>query len=173
MASKFPPQVPPQIPPSDPRAAHRRKSKAERRVGINAKCACGEARPQALIPGTDPIICAQCQRRLLKHEERDDHHNFGASNSPLTMYVPVNDHRADLSVTQQNWPQETLSNPDKSPLLTAAAFIRGFVDTVVYLMTEFLLWVARLLELLDTVLREKLGEKWWNRTKLKAFEPKP
>jgi len=165
--------VPPRIPPSDPRAAYRRKVKAERRVGINAKCACGEARPQALIPGTDPIICAQCQRRLLKRDERDDHHNFGESNSPLTMSVPVNDHRGDLSVAQQNWPPETLRNSENSPLLAGAAFIRGFVDTAVYLMTEFLLWVARLLELLDTVLREKLGEQWWDCTKLKAFEARP
>ena len=165
--------MPPQIPPGDPRAAYRRKAKAERRIGISAKCACGETRPEALIPSTDPNICAECQRRLLKREKRDNHHNFGEANSALTMSVSVNDHRADLSVGQQNWPSRTLRNPENSPLLAGAAFIRGFVDTTVYLMTDFLLWVARLLELLDTVLREKLGEKWWNRTKLKAFDPKP
>ena len=143
----------------------------ERRAGVGKRCACGENR--ALIPNSDPTICARCQRRSLGRKEFDDHHNFGESNSSLTMSVPVNDHRADLSVTQQNWPKETLRNPEHSPLLTGAAFIRGFVDTVVYLMKEFLLWVARLLELLDAVLRRKLGEKWWNHTKLEAFETKP
>jgi hypothetical protein len=173
MASKRPPRVPPQIPPRDPRAAHRRKVVTARRVGVGKKCACGEGRPEALIPGSNPSVCAACQRRSFGSKERDDHHNFGASNSSLTMDVPVNDHRADLSVAQQNWPPATLSNPDESPLLTGAAFIRGFIDTVVYLMKEFLLWVADLLELLDTLLRGKLGEKWWKHTKLEAFETKP
>lgn len=59
----------------------------------------------------------------------DDHHVFGKANDPTTIVtVPANDHRAELSVAQQDWPKKTPENPDGSPLLAAAARIRGFVD---------------------------------------------
>jgi len=37
-------------------------------------------------------------------------------------------------------------------------------------MQEHLLPIARMLELLDTILRRKLGTKYWKKLKLKAFE---
>jgi hypothetical protein len=46
----------------DPIAARQRKKAAERRVGVNARCACGEDRPEALIPGSKPMTCAACRR---------------------------------------------------------------------------------------------------------------
>ncbi|MGB9242164.1 MAG: hypothetical protein WCC03_02345, partial [Candidatus Acidiferrales bacterium] len=79
----------------------------------------------------------------------------------MTIAIPVNDHRAELSTAQHDWPKETLENPDRSPLLSGAAHIRGLVDTVVYLREQFLLWVAEMLELLDTFLKQKLGQGWW------------
>lgn len=159
------------IPPRDPRAAHRREAMATRRVGGDAQCKCGENRPKSLIPSSDPMICAACDRKARRRTERDDHHIAGQNNSPMTINVPVNDHRADLSTSQQDWPRKTLENPDGSPLLSGAAHIRGFADIIVYLMEKFLLWVADLLELLDTTLEEKWGPKWWERTKLRSFEP--
>jgi hypothetical protein len=57
--------------------------------------------------------------------------------------------------------------------LAAAARIRGFVDTAIYLMVSFLLPAATLIELLDTMLERKLGRKWWKNTTLNSFEPKP
>ena len=43
--------------------AYQRKATAARRVGAGAQCACGESRPEALITGSDPTICAECQRK--------------------------------------------------------------------------------------------------------------
>ena len=102
----------------------------------------------------------------------DDHHPFGSANDPTTIRVPVNDHRAELNVAQQDWPKETLRNPDGSPLLRAAACIRGFVDTILYLIREGLLWVAEMLEKLDAFLAETIGPKWWTGTPLAEFAPK-
>jgi hypothetical protein len=161
------------IPPENPRSVHRRKVIAARRVGEGRKCSsCGEVRPEALIPKSDPMTCAECQRRSKGQKTTDDHHIAGAANNPGTIAVAVNDHRANLSTAQQDWPSKTLQNPDHSPLLSAAAHIRGFADTVLHLILELLLWIADMLELLDTHLIRRLGQKWWERTKLKAFEPK-
>jgi hypothetical protein len=160
------------LPPRKPRAAFRRNAIAKRRVGEDSQCRCGETRPQALIPLSDPTICAACQRESSGKKEPDDHHIAGKANNPMTISVPVNDHRADLSNAQNEWPRKTLENPERSPLRSAAAHIRGFVDTVIYLMEKFLLWAADMLELLDTILEQKLGQKWWKDTKLKSFEPK-
>jgi hypothetical protein len=51
----------------------------------------------------------------------DAHHVAGKANSPITVPVPVNDHRACLSVAQADWPKSTLMNAHGSPLLAAAA----------------------------------------------------
>jgi hypothetical protein len=160
------------IPPQDPRATLRREVIAARRVGEGSRCACGEDRPLALIPGRDPMICAKCDREQKGKTPLDDHHLFGRANSRITISGPVGDHRAELSKSQiDSWPRKTLQNPDGSPLLSAAAHVRGFIDTVIYLMTEFLLWIADMLELLDTHLERKFGQKWWTNTKLESFEP--
>jgi hypothetical protein len=159
------------IPPRNAKAAYRRKVKAARRIGENRKCKCGESRPEALIPSSDPITCAACNRRTHKKSDADNHHIAGKANSPITIKLGVNDHRAEMNVSQQDWPRKTLENPDSSPLLSGAAHIRGFVDLIVYLVQQFLLWVADMLELLDTTLERKLGRKWWTHTKLRSFEP--
>jgi len=166
------PKMSKKLPPQDPRAAYRRKSIRGRVLRVNAQCKCGESRPEALLPDRNPPICMTCDRRERGISDRDDHHIAGKANSPVTINVPVNDHEAELSATQRDWPRKTLQNPDGSPLLSASAHIRGFVDTVIYLITKFLLWVAELLELLDTMLEEKWGRKWWKGKKLEAFEPK-
>jgi hypothetical protein len=102
----------------------------------------------------------------------DDHHNFGKANDLTTMTpVPVNDHWAELNAAQQDWPRETLRNPDGSPLLAGAARVRGFVDTIVYLIERGLLWIAAMLEALDAFLKDKLGSKWWCGTPLAQFAP--
>ena len=156
----------------DSRAAYRREAIATRRIGEDNRCTCGEDRPEALISGTDPLICTACDRRKKGRRATDDHHIAAEANDPMIIRVPSNDHQANLSVAQRDWPAKTLQNPDKSPLLAAAARIRGFVNTSMYLMEHFLLPGATLLELLDTILERKLGRKWWKDTKLKTFEPK-
>ncbi len=101
----------------------------------------------------------------------DKHHFAGKANNPLTVPVPVNDHRAELSVAQADWPEETRENPRGCPLLAAAGCIRGFVDWVVYIAKKGLLWAAEMLELLSEVLADKLGPEWWKRTPLPRFSP--
>ena len=164
--------MPKKLPPRNPRAAHRRKFVRERVLGVNAQCKCGESRPEALLTDRNPVICIACDRRERAISDRDDHHIAAEANSPITINVPANDHEAELSTPQRDWPQKTVRNQDGSPLLSAAAHIRGFVDTVIYLITKFLLWIAELLELLDTILEENWGRKWWKGMKLEAFEPK-
>ena len=160
------------IPERDPGAARVRRARSARRVGPGARCACGEARPEALIANRNPMICAACDRKKKGKTTMDDHHPFGKANNPTTIPVPVNDHRADLSSAQYDWPKETRENPDGSPLLAAAACLRGFVDTVVYLIRRGVLWIAEALEWLNAFLLEQLGPQWWVGTALEQFIPK-
>jgi hypothetical protein len=78
--------------------------------------------------------------------------------------VPANDHRADLSVSQYDWPQKTLRNPNKSPLLSFAASVRGHIETVDYLNRALLASLPEMFEALDKHLEEKLGSNWWRGT---------
>jgi hypothetical protein len=156
----------------DPEAAYVRKATAARRVGVNAKCACGENRPKALVSGRQPIMCAKCVRKKKGHTTMDNHHIAGEANSPVTIPVPVNDHRAELNSAQEDWPKETRENPDGSPLLAAAGCIRGFIDYILYLIEKGLHWVADLLEKLDAHLVNKLGPQWWANTEIEQFAPK-
>ena len=57
------------------------------------------------------------------------HHPAGRANSPRTVEVPANEHRA-LSEAQYEWPPRTLQNPDGTPLLTVAAALRGAADLI-------------------------------------------
>jgi hypothetical protein len=162
----------PKLPQRDPGPASVRKANRKRCVGIGAQCACGETRPEALIANSNPTICAACDRKNKGKTIVDEHHPFGKANNPTTISVWVNDHRADLSPPQYGWPKRTLENPEGSPVLAGAAGIRGFVDTVVYLINRGILWIAEALEWLDAFLREKLGPKWWIGTWLEQFAPK-
>jgi hypothetical protein len=102
----------------------------------------------------------------------DNHHIAGEANGPITVPVPVNEHRAELSPGQYDWPRETLENPEGCPLLKGAAHIRGFRDWVVNLIDRVLLWVAEALEWLHTYLIEELGPKWWVGTPLEKLAPR-
>jgi hypothetical protein len=102
----------------------------------------------------------------------DDHHFAGEANSTVTIPVPANDHSAELNVAQYDWPKETRENKDGSPLLAAAGCVRGFIDTVIYLIKTGVLWVAELLERLNAFLVDRLGPKWWIGSPLEQFTPK-
>jgi hypothetical protein len=146
------------IPKRDPEGAYVRKAIGKRRVG-KRRCLCGESRPEALLH--DTVWCAECQRKHQGSTTEDEHHYAGAANDPTTLSVPVNDHRADLTTAQLDLPKQTRENPDGSPALAGAARVRGFVDTVVFLIRKGLLWVAEMLEKLDEALVKRLGAKWW------------
>ena len=113
------------LPTGDSIAAHRRRVVATRRVGFGSRCACGEQRPEALIPRSTPVICAACQRKATGRTTTDNHHFAGKANNRTTVPVPVNDHRALLSVAQAEWPKATLMNAQGSPLRAAAASVRS------------------------------------------------
>jgi hypothetical protein len=102
----------------------------------------------------------------------DNHHFAGRANNPITIPVPVNDHRACLSAAQEDWPKMTRNNPRGSPLIAAAACVRGFIDTVIYLIESGLLWVAEMLESLDDFLIGKLGPQWWVNSEIEPFVAK-
>ena|SRR6266436_612156 len=160
------------LPTPDPKGAHRRKVVAARRVGFSTSCSCGEGRPEALISGSNPRVCAACKRTTTGKTTKDDHHFAGKANNPTTISVPVNDHRARLSVAQAEWPKSTLANLEGSPLLAAAACVRGFIDTVLYLIERGLLWIVDMLEKLDEFQVNKLGPQWWLNTGIEQFAPK-
>jgi len=160
------------LPIRDPIAAYQREAVAERRVGENAQCACEESRPKALIAGRDPAICASCDRKKRGQTMLDDHHVAGEANSPVTIPIWVNDHRARLNTDQYDWPKETLQNPNASPLLAAAASNRGTADSTIYLAETFLYEKGEMLEALDIFLEERLGPKWWVGTPLEKYAPK-
>ena len=102
----------------------------------------------------------------------DRHHPGGKANSPVTIPIPANDHKAQLSEHQYDWPKQTLENPDASPLLRAAGCVRGLLDVIPYLVENLLEWVADLLEILDVYLREKLGPNWWAGTSIELALPR-
>jgi hypothetical protein len=99
------------------------------------------------------VICARCDRKNRGLSVNDKHHPAGAANSAVTIEIPVNDHRAELSAAQYDWPEETLENPDRNPLLLVAASCRGCTDTITYLLNELLLPRVELLE--ELAKREK------------------
>lgn len=143
-------------PQPDPIRAHQRSAIAARRVGQGARCACGEARPDALIPGSEPKICAGCQRVQKRKHPTDFHHVAGRRNSAITIPVPVNDHRAVLSPAQFDWPKETLENPTGDELLKIAGSLRGYIDTNSYLLDTLLRPLPEMLE--------ALAKKKWSKT---------
>ena len=130
------------LPTRDPEAAFVRRATAARCIGANAKCACGENRPEALIRGSKPVMCHECKRKEEGKTTVDEHHFAAAANSPVTMPASVNDHRAELSTAQYDWPKNTRENPDGSPFLAAAGCIRGFIDYILYLIEKGLHWVG-------------------------------
>jgi hypothetical protein len=92
----------------------------------------------------------------------------GKANDPTTIPVDVNDHRAELSPAQDDWPTETLENREGNPLLASAARDRGLVDTNDYFLTRN----AEMMECLNAYLVNKLGPDWWKNTPLEQYAPK-
>lgn len=155
------------LPPRDPETAYVRRTIAKRRIG-RQQCRCGEHRPEALIVGSKPMTCAACHRKQRGLPGEDEHHPAGIANHSLTVPVPVNDHRAELGVAQQDWPRQTRENPNGSPLLKAAGCVRGLIDTLYHLIRRLLGWVPEMLEQLDALLTNEFSVRWWERVGLAA-----
>lgn len=143
----------------DPIGAWLRETRASRRVGRKAACACGEARPFALISGQSPPICFRCERLAHGREPYEDNHAFGKRNSTLAIRYPINDHRAIFSVKQYRWPPGALENPNSSPLLEGVARMHGAYDNIEHMLAEnreFSTKLAQLEERLTIV----FGPQW-------------
>jgi hypothetical protein len=158
--------------PRDPIRAYVREQIDTRRTREGAQCECGESRPKALVPNSKLTICAECERQRLGQSTVDQHHPAGEANDPTTVPIPVNDHRARMSVDQYDWPKTTIENPLGSPVLAAAARDRGYLDTNSYLQEKLLTPNAEMLEALDNYLADRLGPRWWENTPLERFSPK-
>lgn len=88
------------------------------------------------------------------------HHLAGEHNLPVTARIPGNDHRV-LNDSQVDWPLDTLRNPDRSPLLKAAAAVRGWSDVMKLVIDRVVGWIPEYLERLDGWLRLRIGPRWW------------
>ena len=157
---------------TDPMNGAARQSQSRRRVGDDAACPCGEKRPEALIAGRKPTVCYECDAKQRGKCIFEAHHVAGRANDPTTIDIPVNDHRAELSIDQYDWPHRTLQNPDRSPLLAMSGCIRGFMATTYYLMERLLGWIPPQLETLDAFLCEQWGPQWWLKVTLRQLPPK-
>jgi hypothetical protein len=149
-------------PQGDPISRAKRRDIAARRIGIGNACECGENRPFALIAQSNPMICKECMQRKKGHRTIDLHHPPGRANDSTTLPIGANDHAA-LSEAQRAWPEQTLENPDGSPLLAIASRIRSHSDLVEYLTQNPLLRSAPFVEDLDAILTAQFGRKWWTK----------
>jgi hypothetical protein len=137
-----------------------------RRLGTRTpRCiepACEESNPFAFT-GAHPNLW--CYEHALIRAGRgwlEDHHGKGHRNDAFDIVeLPGNDHRV-LNGRQLLWPPDTLRNPDGSPLLVAAAALRGWLDVLWLIIDRTVGWVPEFLEQLDAWLRQQLGERWWD-----------
>ncbi len=145
----------------------KQRIKRQRVLGSNTpQCRnCDETNPHALT-GTAPNIgCYECHATAGERSPVEAHHPAGQHNAPETVEVPGNDHRV-LSADQQLWPTDTLRNPNGSPLLRAAAAIRGWLDVLRLIIDRTVGWVPAFLESLDKALHGQLGNQWWDQMEL-------
>lgn len=121
---------------------------------------CKETDPCALT-GTGPeIVCLEHRADEQGRSWIEDHHPAGQRNDAFTVPLPANDHGA-ISAWQSLWDRETLRNPDGSPLLRAAVWVRGWVEVMRAVIERGLDRIPGALERLDALLVEKLGARWW------------
>ncbi len=146
-----------------------REGKKRDRLGQYATCEdCGESDPRTLQQdrhdpkdGTsDGVRCAECRLMAQGKAPNESHHPAGRANDPATVPIPSNDH-AVLSDLQLAWPRETLRNRDGSPLLKAAASLRGWLDVLRLILERTVGWIPDFLEWLDAALSVQVGPRWW------------
>ena len=103
-------------------------------------------------------------RRVSRQAHRqagtEQHHPAGQHNLPVTVPIPINEHRI-LSDRQRDWPNETLKNPDKNPVLKAAGALRGWIDALTLIIERCIGWIPAMLEDLNEWLTTRIGPRWW------------
>ena len=121
---------------------------------------CGESNVHALLGYRPDISCYEHYLLRAKRRPYEAHHVVGRSNSDVTADVPGNEHRI-LSEYQRFWPEDTLRNPEHSPLLVAAAAIRGWLDVLRVIIERSVGWIPEFLEWLHRTLVDVIGADWW------------
>lgn len=135
----------------------------------NPRCQhCGESDRSALQGSHPDIVCCECSARFVGRSSIERHHPAGRHNSHATVPIPVNDHRV-LSDMQRDWPERTLRNPDGSPLLAAAAAIRGWLDVLWLIVQRTVGHIPALLESLDEGLQSTYGDRWWEKLSMEGL----
>jgi hypothetical protein len=145
----------------------RRASLRSERFPKDAACEnCGERDPRALVPGQ--VLCYGCSGRRRGRVQTEQHHIGGRHNSDVTLAVPANEHRI-LSDMQANWPEETMKNPDKNPLVAIEAHLRGWIDLVKVAIERVFSAVLAPLVALNSDLCSAHGRQWWNEPEFATF----
>jgi hypothetical protein len=103
-------------------------------------------------------MCAECRLEAEGKRTTEKHHPFGRKNDHFTVDEPANVH-AVLSDMQEDWPEDTLRNPRRSPLRRRAAAQRAARDTLCRAV-ERLDADSQMNEELDEFLVEEVGENW-------------
>lgn len=144
-------------------ALEARREKCYQRLGTRKpRCACGETDPFALTGQYPNIHCYECANKAAGRNPIEKHHVIGRHNDPdLIATMPGNAHRILSEMQNVTWPQETLRNPDGSPLLKASAAIRSFLDHLRVLIEYVLGWVPPFLEGLHEWLVATYGDQYW------------
>lgn len=132
------------------------------------KCSkCVENEPVTLTGRQPKIVCYECKTKAEKRSPIEHHHPAKRKNDSFTISIPGNDHRF-LSDLQEDWPLETLRNPNGSPLRKASAMLRGWLDVLRLLIERIFGWIPEFLENLDAKLTEHIGAIWWDALGLSA-----
>jgi hypothetical protein len=145
-------------------ARQRRLENQSRRLGDrDARCSqpgCPEHDLFALTGTAPSVRCYEHRVEAVGRTTVEGHHPAGKANDPTTVPVPGNDHRI-LNDLQRDWPTATLRNLEGSPLIRAAAALRGWLDVLWLILTRTVAWIPAALEWLDQLLTERLGAGWW------------
>lgn len=125
---------------------------------------CAERDPFALTGLSPNLVCGECQAKDAGRSPVEGHHVKGRHNDADDVIdVPVNDHRSLSEAQQHQWPVDTLRNPQGSPVLRAAAALRGWLDVLRLILERTVGWIPAFLERLDATLVVALGERYWIR----------
>jgi hypothetical protein len=123
--------------------------------------ACNETDPLALTGRAPDLRCYECDRLARGKPWVEQQHPAGQHNHSATVPIPGNDHRVVDSL-KHDWPRDTLRNADSSPLLIAAACLRGWLDTLQLIIGRTVGWIPTFLEALHAWLLDRLGAGWWH-----------
>lgn len=122
---------------------------------------CAETDWRALTGSDGDIKCYEdrCMEQGRSPIERQ--HPAGRPINP-DMEIPMagNDHRV-MDDPKADWPPQTRLNPDGSPALRAAAYVRTVCDWLVMIGERLLGPVVAWLEALEERMRELHGPRWW------------